>query len=532
MSQRSGTLRRKEKELHRDNSATLIEAMENSEKNTLNHHKRQILTVLLEDNLCLSAFIASNTKISDTSQPSKSFMDIIHFACKERLEDFIFQLLEKKVQSHYSKIESVQDMKNVLRDNSLIMLMILQYIKENCEEYFKSVFGVVIEQMIPSLDLLQVDDGDKEGKERAEKIIQIEVNRIVNAVVSNVDNVPEPILRVCTVLRIKITAALTKMSEEDVEQDLQHSGLKRRESIKNSDGGLTDLLKEEAEEEIGDIGGPNIQRKASLARKTSVRKNFAAQSEIFEEPKSPEIKTEEEEESASFEERRQSTLRRTKVHGKNTHRKRSKAVANTIVDTILASFLFLRIFVPAITNPVQQHIISIEIPPNKMRGLIQIGRALVSMCNELDLAKSSDKPTTLARLSLNSENKAKIKEFVHEVSVSSKQDRDASASLFTLSQVSSIEDDKIPITEDFITFLLNSLPGLELIISENPDTSNAIRRLFEQLTSILNSYNNFKKSKTATLRRPSAIGDKAKGISVSYRRIHENILHNRTQWKW
>ena len=527
MSQRSGTLRRKEKEVKevtKDISATSFGSSEFLDKIALTQYKRQILTVLMEENLCLSAFIVSNTKISDSSQPSRYFMDIIHFACKDRLEDFIFQLLEKKIQSHYSKIETVQDMKNVLRDNSLIMLMILQYIKDSCEEYFRNVFRTTIEEMIPTLDqLVVVDDEDKEAKEKAERLVQINVNKIVDAVITNVDALPEPIQRVCSVLRIKITAALTKMPEDDVEQDLHSTGLKRKESVVNSDGGLSEQIKEDDEEvrESKDTisappaSGTTIVRKSSLARKTSVRKSYAVPSEISEEVKSPVEEKKDDDEDAE-DKKHGGTLRRSKVLGKTSHRKRSKAVANTIVDTILASFMFLRILVPAITSPVQHKITEMEISSAKSRGLVQIGRALVSMCNELDLAKSSDKPTTLARMSLNSENKAKIKEFVHEVSISTKSEKEGSSTIFTVSQSLNVEEEKIPIHDEFIQFLINSLPILDITINEQIEKESSLFRLYNTLQGILSQYAATKKASakpTLTLRRPSsAIGDKAKGI--------------------
>ena len=499
MNQRSGTLRRKDRdsprELVKNPSTTSFESSEAIDKNASLTFKRQILTLLLEENLCLSAFIVSNTKISDSSQPSKYFTEIIQYACKDRLEDFIYQLLEKKIQSHYSKIETVQDMKNVLRDNSLIMLMILQYIKDNCEEYFQTVFQKVVEEIIPHLDLLTVEDDNKEAKEKAERLVQSCVNKIVDAVVTNVDVLPYPIQRVCSVLRIKITSALTKMSEDDVEQDLHSSGLKRKESVNKSDGGgLAELEEEESSN--------SVVRRSSLARKTSVRVSYIAPVEINEE-KVSDIVEEEEDKKAS-------TLRRNKNMGKNVHRKRSKAVANTIVDTILASFLFLRILVPAITSPAQHKIIDHDIAPLQMRGLVQIGRALVSMCNELDLAKTSDKPTTMARLSLNAENKAKIKEFVHEVSIISRSDKEQESN-FTIAQASAIEDDKIPIQDEFIQFLINSFPMLDIVIKDQIEKDSNIFRLYEQLQVLLNQFIlHKKKMENVPKRRPSMLGEKAK----------------------
>ncbi|KAI9145113.1 hypothetical protein BKA69DRAFT_662417 [Paraphysoderma sedebokerense] len=64
---------------------------------------------------------------------------------------------------------------------------------------------------------------------------------------------------------------------------------------------------------------------------------------------------------------------------------KGKTIVYSIADQVLASFLFLRFYVPALMQPELYHLLEAsEVTPPIFRGLVLCGKVLVSLCNDVD----------------------------------------------------------------------------------------------------------------------------------------------------
>ncbi|KAJ3362447.1 hypothetical protein GGF32_006093 [Allomyces javanicus] len=344
-------------------------------------------------------------------------------------EDFVARVMDKKIQRHAAVEMSDVHLKNALRDNSLEILLLSAYIRTEAADFLQALLSHFITENDRALiDLgedtsrgIQVDvpptpNTPTSPAPDAQTILRALVGKLLDRVHSAADTFPPSVRRLCvalknqmddleaklspiTLARSRCSSAASTESVPAIPSPLHHAASTEsapatasplhhhhhHHAIADTDDGVgTPLPFPTAEfaatESLRALAMDTLRARSAIASPrpggsaglpTCASQGSMAHSHSHGPPSHA---------SSHASLTRQPTLRRT-----HARRKLRGMVELTVAENIVASCLFLRFLVPALTMP-EQYGVTIPAQGRRalLRGLLQCGRLVNTLCNDSD----------------------------------------------------------------------------------------------------------------------------------------------------
>ncbi|KNE54294.1 hypothetical protein AMAG_00280 [Allomyces macrogynus ATCC 38327] len=339
-------------------------------------------------------------------------------------EDFVARVMEKKIQRHAAMEMTDVHLKNALRDNSLEILLLSAYIRSEAADFLQALLShFIAENDAALIDLgedtsrgIQVERPPPESPTtpapNTQAILRTLVGKLLNRVHAAADTFPPSVRRLCVSLKNQMDDLEAKLSPNGLARSRCSSAastdsipavpspLQHAVSAESAPSVPSKLHHAAVDDEVGTpLPFPTAEFAATESLRALAMDTLRARSAIasprpggsaglptcasqgstlpmaHSHSHGPPSHA-----SSHTSLTRQPTLRRT-----HARRKLRGMVELTVAENIVASCLFLRFLVPALTMPEQY---GVTIPAQNrralLRGLLQCGRLVNTLCNDSD----------------------------------------------------------------------------------------------------------------------------------------------------
>ncbi|KAI9189104.1 hypothetical protein H9P43_000532 [Blastocladiella emersonii ATCC 22665] len=437
----------------------------------------------------LEAIVASKFTTEQLTQVTQSIIKLLFTQSSAMVERFLRNILARKIVAYHAENPRDGAMKNVLRDNSLEVLLLSLYVRSEARAYLVHALAAPILARLDDLAAIETDPNraSPEVVAASEAKLQLICVELITAIMQSHRLFPTSVRQLCVFLRehVDVTLGISQPTpraamlpplqfDHMVEELLAVAGCATPSPYASEDESVSPTgavvgLAEEAAAAVPDEDGSFRERlRANSRMPAAARTGSYGRQHKSADPMSPapaeggdastaagsvpslgrplewagfgdaapslptasstsapalgdapllstdpppaarrasasaSTTTSPSEENAVM---RRRALKRT-----NALNRRSHLVTYTVSDQIVSTFLFLRVYVPAITLPDQYGIIDGDrLDRSVARGLLQCGKLLMTICND---AESKNSTVTGAQLQFLLEQRKRLKLFV------------------------------------------------------------------------------------------------------------------------
>jgi len=326
---------------------------------------RKATEIMLRDDLdILKTIIKTSSLTGENSQKMAIyFVETLNRNCyMNQKERFLATIIKDKLRRDFAFSKFPRE---ILRDNSLATMIIISYVQSECEEYVHKALKPAFEKIASQISSCEIDPVKSNDDRLANtETLKWVCSIILHSILDAKQSLPPVVLKLCSTLKKEIEEIWTPTNNKSTSS----SGNSRKgsESSHKRRSLIASLLPEHSPSV-----NPEVQScvdSFSTAKISTNSDSLESYSKFTEQP-----------------EKRANILRRIKTQKLDANK---QSVSNTSllssIDNVLGSLLFLRLFVPIISNPYHFGLVSERPTEAQRRGYLLAAKVLSALCNNIE----------------------------------------------------------------------------------------------------------------------------------------------------